>query len=183
MIATTPMGSLDVLAHIDDPTGVSTCYSHVDPAHARHRDDRCPYQGRDRRVDRARAASRTTRALSAHVAVDWRKVFKEQGPFGRTSPFVAFAPNADLMRRRQPRPFEAWFRAQDSNLRCWVQSPVSCRLDDPGSNYEKPSWVRRDLNPHFSGKSRVRFRYVTDPIRQPAPEVVGRKGLEPSSLG
>jgi hypothetical protein len=59
---------------------------------------------------------------------------------------------------------EAWFREQDSNLPCWVQSPVSCRLDDPGSNNEKLSWARRDLNPHFSGKSRVRSHYVTDPI-------------------
>lgn len=26
-----------------------------------------------------------------------------------------------------------WFRAQESNLRFWIQRPASCQLDDPGS--------------------------------------------------
>jgi hypothetical protein len=37
--------------------------AHVDPARARQRDDGHPSRGGDRRVDRARAASRTTRAM------------------------------------------------------------------------------------------------------------------------
>lgn len=56
---------------------------------------------------------------------------------------------------------EVWFRAQDSNLRSWVQSPVSCLLDDPGS--VGGSGGIRTLA--VSGKSRVRFQLRYGPAR------------------
>jgi hypothetical protein len=33
-------------------------------------------------------------------------------------------------------PCLAWFRAQESNLRFWIQRPASCQLDDPGVTRE-----------------------------------------------
>lgn len=67
---------------------------------------------------------------------------------------------------------EAWFRAQDSNLRLWGQSPASCLLDDPGSVVgpegfgPSPSWARAECASSCA----------IDPL-------MGRQGLEPSSLG
>ncbi len=36
-----------------------------------------------------------------------------------------------------------WFRAQDSNLRFWIQRPASCRLDDPGESPRRATEVAR----------------------------------------
>src|SRR5262245_22639955 len=67
---------------------------------------------------------------------------------------------------------EAWFRAQDSNLRFWVQSPASCLLDDPGSVVGPEGFE--------PSRSRVRAECASSCATDP---LVGREGLEPSSLG
>lgn len=67
---------------------------------------------------------------------------------------------------------EAWFRAQDSNLRFWGQSPASCLLDDPGSMVGPEGFE--------PSRSRVRAECASSCTTDP---LVGREGLEPSSLG
>ena len=58
----------------------------------------------------------------------------------------------------------AWFRAQESNLRFWIQRPVSCQLDDPGERGRRGTHVAcdRDERPRSQGAA------------------VGPEGIEPS---
>jgi hypothetical protein len=48
---------------------------------------------------------------------------------GRTSSCCAKFSESEGRARRA---CAAWFRAQESNLRFWIQRPASCQLDDPG---------------------------------------------------
>src|SRR5262249_24604269 len=98
-------------------------------AHARRRDD-----PEDRRGEGVR--DRVRRERRALDRVDWRRVFKEQGrrlfAAAHVTPRRVPSERGPPATRANPDVIEAWFRAQDSNLRFWGQSPASCLLDAPG---------------------------------------------------
>ena len=87
----------------------------------------------------------------ARVAVDWRQVFKEQGPLRAHVTHRRVRSERGSLATTSDLEIEDWFRAQDSNLRSWVQSPVSFQLDDPGSMMRACLWVRRGSNPRLIG--------------------------------
>ena len=51
-------------------------------------------------------------------------------------------------------PCVAWFRAQESNLRFWIQRPASCQLDDPGVSRAESNVVSSGVHEtHVAGRS------------------------------
>ena len=88
----------------------------------------------------------------------WSKVPRERGR----------ASGASFQRARAAsvRARVAWFRAQGSNLRFWIQRPVSCLLDDPGES------ERRRRGTHVAGDRGERPRRSHD-------AAVGPGGIEP----
>lgn len=74
-----------------------------------------------------------------------RQVFREHGPR-----MVAHA--------------TAWFRAQESNLRFWVQRPASCQLDDPGVTRAA---CTRHTSPGRSGGNRTLTTSIKSRVRLP----------------
>lgn len=74
----------------------------------------------------------------------------------RTRTSLSGARFSESMGRARVSPRAAWFRAQESNLRFWIQRPASCQLDDPGVTraawardaHTFARWVRRESNPH-----------------------------------
>ena len=111
---------------------------------------------------------------------------------------------APSFQRAWPRTFPcaAWFRAQESNLRFWIQRPASCQLDDPGV---RRATCTRHTSPGRSGGNRTLTTSIKSRVRLPITlrtradargcraseggdrheraDVVGREGVEPSSLG
>ncbi len=134
-------------------------------ARARRRDD--PRIG----ASMLRAASRTTRAVPLTSQLIGAEFSMNRAPCRRTSPFVAFLPNADLLRRGVGFDFEAWFRAQDSNLRFWVQRPVSCRLDDPGMSCDLRAAVGPEGFEPSPHRLRAEYAPITPRTRCLAPSV------------
>lgn len=82
----------------------------------------------------------------------------------------------DFVQRAGLRPLR--FRAQDSNLRFWVQRPVSCRLDDPGMSCD----LRAAVGPEGFEPSPHRLRAECAPItprtRCLAPPRCRRRGTQ-----
>jgi hypothetical protein len=82
----------------------------------------------------------------------------------RTRTSLSGARFSESMGRTQVSLRVAWFRAQESNLRFWIQRPASCQLDDPGVTRAA---CEGHTSPGRSGGSRTLTTSIKSRVRLP----------------